>query len=148
MPETRYAGDLIEHRLKYMTDFLFGLGDLGRTNLFQDRPYRFASGGAALPNGWELLFGEAISGEFSAQGPQSQEENGSCFGSETLSQNEMDYSGTDSAREAGALHALTPGGSLLESVKHLALALLRDELVEKSHHLVAPGNQRFDLVLC
>src|SRR2546430_11039509 len=68
MPETRYAGDLIEHRLKYMTDFLFGLGGLGRTNLFQDRPYRFASGGAALPNGWELLFGEAISGEFSAQG--------------------------------------------------------------------------------
>ena len=44
MPETRYAGDLIEHRLKYMTDFLFGLGDLGRTNLFQDRPYRFAQG--------------------------------------------------------------------------------------------------------
>ena len=27
MPETRYAGDLIEHRLKYMADFLFGLGE-------------------------------------------------------------------------------------------------------------------------
>ena len=58
----------------------------------------------------------------------------------------MDYSGSGSAREAGALHALTPGGSLLESVKHLALALLRDELIEISHHLVAPGNQRLDFV--
>jgi len=111
MPETRYAGDLIEHRLKYMTDFLFGLGDLGRTNLFQDRPYRFASGGAALPNGWELLFGEAISGESPPRAPQSQEENGSCFGSETLSQNGMDYSGTGSAREAGDSTA-NPGARL------------------------------------
>jgi len=33
------------------------------------------------------------------------------------------------------------------SVKHLALALLRDELIKISHHLVAPGNQRLDLVL-
>ena len=56
---------------------------LGMTNLFQDRPYRFSSGGAALPNGWELLFGEAISGESPPRAPQSQEENGSCFGSET-----------------------------------------------------------------
>jgi hypothetical protein len=36
---------------------------------------------------------------------------------------------------------------LFELVKHLALAFLRDELIEISHHLVAPGNQRFDFVL-
>ena len=35
----------------------------------------------------------------------------------------------------------------LESVKHFALALLRDELVEVSHYLVAPGDQRLDCVL-
>src|SRR6266566_1595683 len=33
------------------------------------------------------------------------------------------------------------------SVKHLALALLCDELIEIGHHVVAPGNQRLDLVL-
>jgi len=44
-------------------------------------------------------------------------------------------------------HGLVGEGSRFESVKHLALALLRDELIEISHHLVAPGNQRLDLVL-
>src|SRR5204862_6150658 len=46
-----------------------------------------------------------------------------------------------------SLHRQPRRGAVRESVKPLALALLRDELVEKSHHLVAPGNQRFDLVL-
>lgn len=44
-------------------------------------------------------------------------------------------------------HGLVGEGSRFESVKHLALALLRDELIEISHHLVAPSNQRLDLAL-
>src|SRR5438445_5837536 len=116
MPETRYAGDLIEHRLKYMAEvFVWSWGILegrtcSRTDLTVSPPgvLHFRTVGSCSS-------GRRFRANSPPRAPQSQEENGSCFGSETLSQNEMDYSGTDSAREAGALHALTPGGSLLES---------------------------------
>ena len=114
MPETRYAGDLIEHRLKYMTDFLFGLGDLGRTNLFQDRPYRFAQGVLHFRTVGSCSSERRFRANSPPRAPQSQEENGSCFGSETLSQNGMDYSGTGSAREAGDSTA-NPGSARLSA---------------------------------
>src|SRR5438445_11013493 len=109
MPETRYAGDLIEHRLKYMAEvFVWSWGILkGRTCSRTDL--------TVSPQGvlhFRTVGSCSSERRFRAnsppRAPQSQEENGSCFGSETLSQNGMDYSGTGSAREAET-PPLTPG---------------------------------------
>ena len=81
---------------------------------YQTREYLIASGGVALPNGWKLLFGEAIRADSPPRAAQSQEEPG--FVSKTEQNWVKGYACREGAphsswRRLGRLSVLACGGA-------------------------------------